>query len=117
MKCKICPMHCDLTIVEDKDKNSYKEEGNKCPQGEKYLLKEREEPSRVLFSRILLENGPMSRLHVKTDRVIPSNLKDKCIDIIEKTKVKAPVLKGDILIENILNTGVNVISARRVNRN
>lgn len=112
MKCKICPMHCDLTI--ERDHNSFIVRGNKCPQGKKYALREKEEPSRVLFSRVLLDNGPMSRLHVKTDRVVPNHIKDKCIEIIEKTRVEAPVLKGDILIENILDTDINVVSARKI---
>lgn len=112
MNCEICPMKCKLTIV--KDGKTLLVEGNRCPQGEKYALKEIEEPSRVLFSRVLLDGGPMSRLHVKTDRVVPNSLKNDLIEIIEKTRVKAPVIKGDIIIANILDTGINVIAARRV---
>lgn len=114
MECRICPIHCNLT-VEENEENSYIVFGNRCPQGEKYALKEIQEPSRILFSRVLLENGPMSRLHVKTDKVVPETLKDKFIAIIENTKVEAPVLRGDILIENILNSGINLVSARKVN--
>lgn len=114
MKCEICPLHCKLLIEKNND-NSYRVLGNKCPQGEKYALQDLEEPSRVLFSRVLLENGPMSRLHVKTDRVVPHSLKDKFIKIIENTKVKAPVFRGDVLIENVLDTGINIVSARKVN--
>lgn len=116
MQCKICPMHCDLTVEIDEEDNSYKVSGNKCPQGEKYALQEKKEPSRILFSRVLLDDGPMSRLHVKTDAVIHSHLRNQCIDIIEKTRVKAPVSKGEILIEDILGTGVNVVSTRKVNK-
>lgn len=115
MNCKICPMNCQLSIEKDARDNSYIIRGNRCPQGEKYALKEIEEPSRVLFSRVLLDGGPMSRLHVKTDKIVPSYFKDRFIEIIEKTRVKAPVSKGDILIENILYTGINVISTRKVN--
>lgn len=115
MNCKICSMDCELNIKENKEDNSYIITGNRCPQGEKYALKEIREPSRVLFSRVLLDKGPMSRLHVKTDKIVPSYFKDSFIKIIEKTRVEAPVAKGDILIENILNTGINVVSARRVN--
>lgn len=116
MQCTICPLHCDLTVEKDEINNTYRVSGNKCPQGEKYALKEINQPSRVLYSRVLLDGGPMSRLHVKTDKVLPYDLKDAFIEIIEKTKIKAPVLKDQILIENILNTGINVISARRVNK-
>lgn len=116
MQCNVCPIHCNLKVEKDLESNSYRVSGNKCPQGEIYALKEMEEPSRVLFSRVLLDGGPMSRLHVKTDKVLPANLKDQFIKIIESTRVRAPVSKGDILIENLLDTGINVVSARRVNK-
>ena len=115
MECKICPMHCELSIEEDKKNDSYIITGNRCPQGEKYALKEIEEPSRVLFSRILLDKGPMSRLHVKTDGIVPSYFKERFIEIIEKTRAQAPISKGEVLIENVLYTGINVVSTRRVN--
>ena len=57
----------------------------------------------------------MSRLPVKTNGVIPENLVDKCMDIIKTTEVSAPVEKGQIIIKNILDTGVDVIAARKVN--
>ena len=117
MQCQICPMKCELTIEEDKENNSYRISGNKCPQGQKYALKEIKDPSRILFSRVLLDNGPMSRLHVKTDTIVPNHLKDEFIDIIENTRVSAPISQGDILITNILDTGINVISTRKVNKN
>nr|WP_300003768.1 DUF1667 domain-containing protein [Tissierella sp.] len=115
MKCKICPMHCELSIEEDKMDNSYIITGNKCPQGEKHALNEIKEPSRVLFSRVLIDKAPMSRLHVKTDGIVPSYFKEKFINLIEKTRVEAPIAKGEVIIENILSTGINVVSARRVN--
>lgn len=116
MQCKICPMKCELTIEEDKENNSYRVSGNKCPQGQKYALKEMTDPSRVLFSRVLLDSGPMSRLHVRTDGIVPNHLKDEFIEIIENTRVSAPVSKGDVIIENIMDTGTNVISTRKVNK-
>ena len=75
-----------------------------------------EEPSRILTSRVLLENGPMSRLPVKTTGIIPEDLVDQCMEIIKVTKVSAPVKKGQVIIKDILGTGVDVVAARRVNK-
>ncbi|WMM25742.1 DUF1667 domain-containing protein [Tissierella sp. MB52-C2] len=112
-QCKVCPIGCSLKII--KDNNKYSVEGNRCNRGQEYGINEIKEPSRVLTSRVLLKNGPMSRLPVKTTDIIPENLVEKCMEIIKVTEVSAPVEKGDIIIENILDTGVNVIAARRVN--
>lgn len=117
MKCKVCPMECNLTVKKNKTTPStYEIEGNKCNRGKDYALKELLHPSRVLTSRVLLENGPMSRLPVKTNGVIPSHLVNEVMEIIKKTKISAPIIKGDIIIKNILNTGIDLIAARKVNR-
>lgn len=116
-QCKVCPVSCQLKIIEDtSNSSSYTVEGNRCNRGKEFGLKEVLEPSRVLTSRVLLKHGPMGRLPVKTNGVIPKELVDKCMEIIKNTEVEAPVIKDQIIIENILGTGVDVVAARRVNR-
>ena len=46
---------------------------------------------------------------VKTDRTIPKELMFDCMKEINKTVASLPVRVGDILIENILGTGANVV--------
>jgi CxxC motif-containing protein len=33
---------------------------------------------------------------------------------LDKIKVSAPINVGDVIVENILNTGVNIVSAKTV---
>lgn len=116
-KCKVCPVGCNLEIIEDKTReDGYIVKGNKCNRGSEYAIKEILEPSRVLTSRVLLKDGPMGRVPVKTNGVIPSNLADEAMEIIRKTTAYAPLKKGDIIIENLLDTGVDLIAARRINK-
>lgn len=113
--CKVCTMACELKIARDENNpSSYIVKGNRCNRGKEFGIKEILEPSRVLTSRVLLKHGPMGRLPVKTNGVIPENLVDKCMEIIKTTEVSAPIEKGQIIIENILNTGIDVVAARRV---
>ena len=115
--CKVCPISCNLEIIEDtKAKDGYRVSGNKCGRGSEYAIKEILEPSRVITSRVILKNGPMSRVPVKTNGVIAANLIDEAMELIKSTAVSAPLKKGDIIIENLLNTGVDLIAARRVNK-
>ncbi|NLY86191.1 MAG: DUF1667 domain-containing protein [Tissierellia bacterium] len=116
-KCKVCPVGCNLVIKEDNQAPSnYVVEGYRCNRGKEFGIKEVKEPSRVLTSRVLLENGPMSRLPVKTTGIIPKELVDECMEIIRSTKVSAPVKRGQIIIKDILGTGVDVVAARKVNK-
>lgn len=112
-QCAVCPIGCNLKIISDN--NKYSVEGNRCNRGQDYGIKEISEPSRILTSRVLLKNGPMSRLPVKTTDIIPESLVDQCMEIIKTTEISAPVEKGHIIIKNILNTGVDVVAARKVN--
>jgi len=117
IKCKVCPVGCNLVIKnDDKNPSNYIVEGNRCNRGWEFGIKEVKEPSRVLTSRVLLENGPMGRLPVKTTGIIPKELVDECMEIIKSTKVSAPVERGQIIIKNILGTGVDVVAARKVNK-
>ncbi len=113
-KCKVCPVGCDLRITKNDD-SQFSVEGNRCNRGKEYGINELLEPSRILTSRVLLNNGPMGRLPVKTNEVIPENLVDECMEIIKVTEVSAPIEKREIIIKNILGTGVDVVAARRVN--
>ena len=114
-KCKVCPVGCDLVIIEDETQPSkYSIEGNRCNRGREYGIQEVATPSRVLTSRVLLKNGPMGRLPVKTNGIIPENLVDECMKIIQSTEVTAPIKKDQIIIKNILNTGIDVVAARKV---
>lgn len=114
-KCKVCPIGCELKIIKDEQQSSYLVEGSKCNRGKEYGLNEVTQPSRMLTSRVLLKNGPMSRLPVKTNGIIPESLVDECMDIIKSTEITAPVEKEQIIIENILDTGIDVVAARKVN--
>ncbi|WP_353092811.1 DUF1667 domain-containing protein [Tissierella praeacuta] len=116
-KCRVCAVGCNLKIIKDDSlTQQYSVEGNRCNRGKEYGIKEILEPSRIITSRVLLKSGPMSRLPVKTNGVIPENLVDECMEIIKITEVSAPIEKGDIIIKNILDTGIDVIAARKVNR-
>lgn len=115
-KCKVCSIGCELKIVKDEQQSSYSVEGNRCNRGKEYGINEVIQPSRILTSRVLLKNGPMSRLPVKTNGIIPEYLVDECMEIIRLTEVSAPIEKGDIIIRNILDTGIDLVAARKVNR-
>lgn len=113
-KCKVCPIACELVITENKSVPSgYTIEGNSCNRGRDFGIKEITEPSRILTGRVLLKNGPMGRLPVKTTGVIPKDKVDECMKVFNATEVSAPIKRGDVIIENILGLGVDVVAARK----
>lgn len=108
--CIVCPRGCHVTVENDKVT------GNFCKRGESYALKELTNPERMLTSTVEIESVDISRLSVVTSKPIP---KDKMFDVmkeISKIKVNAPKKVGDVIISNVLNLGVDIISSRNVEK-
>lgn len=109
--CIVCPMGCRLQVEYDK-KGVQSVSGNTCPRGAKYGSEEVMNPMRMVTSTVLLKNAKLTRLPVSTRSPIP---KSKVLDVmkqINKVKVKAPVQMGEVIIENVCRSGVDVIATR-----
>ncbi len=113
--CTGCPKGCRVT-VEIKEEEIINIEGYECPTGKKYALDEYKNPTRILPTTIRVKNGEFPLVPVKTAKPIPKSLLIKAMDIIAKREVEAPVEIGDVLIKDILNTGVNVVATRNISR-
>lgn len=111
LTCIICPKGCSIN-VETENGEVKTIEGNTCKRGYDYAYSEVTNPVRTITSTIKLENGKI--ISVKTDKPIPKELIFKCMEEINKTTAKLPVKIGDILIENILNTGSNIVATKYI---
>jgi len=74
------------------------------------------EPLRILTSSVLVLNGDMPLVSVKTNKPIPRRVIMQVMDILKNTKVEAPVRVGDIIIKDVLNTGADIVATRNVER-
>lgn len=118
MKCKVCPIGCELVISKNHSSpHGYTLEGNSCNRGFEFDIKEMIEPSRILTGRVMLKNGNMKRLPVKTTGIVPKDKVDEIMFILNNTEVSAPIKRGDVIIKNILRLGIEVIAARKVKSN
>ena len=110
LTCIVCPMGCHLNVEQSEE--GFKVEGNTCKRGEKYAVQELTNPTRVITTTVKLENSYLQLLPVKTEDPIPKGMIFDIMEALDKVKVNAPVKVGDVIVENILDTGVNVISAK-----
>lgn len=111
--CVACPRGCRITVVGD-DKKIKSIKGFSCPRGEDYAKEEFLNPTRILPTTVKVKNGNFPLVSVKTEKPIPKKDLLPAMDVIARTEVEAPVSCGDIIIKNILDTGVNVIATRNV---
>lgn len=119
MTCIICPMGCTMEVTTEDDgvqKRVVKVVDNNCPRGPEYVKKELLNPTRTLTTTIEVTGGKQVLVPVKTKGEVPKAQLMNCMQVIRRACVAAPVKRGDILIHDILGTGVNVIACADVEK-
>jgi CxxC motif-containing protein len=106
--CIICPKGCDVTV--EMVENEYRISGNKCIRGKEYALNEMTNPKRSICSTVKTIYKEFPRLPVRTDKEIDIKNIFPVMKEINKVKIDHPVHGGEIIVSNILNTGVNIIA-------
>ena len=110
--CITCPMGCRLSISGSLDNLIV--EGNKCKRGIAYASDELTNPTRMICSTVKISGGIHEVVPVKTDRAIPEKYKFKIMELINGVEVQSPVEMGDVVLENVFDTGVNVVVTRNM---
>ena len=112
MICIQCPRGCHLSI----DTETLKVTDNTCPRGEKYAISELTHPERTLTTTVKVLGGHIARASARSDKPLPKEKLFEAMDVINALSFKAPVHLGDILVENILGTGANIIATKTVEK-
>lgn len=108
MICIVCPVGCHINV----DTESLEVQGNACPRGEKYGKEELSNPKRVITSTVRIEGAEDKRCPVKTTDSIAKDLNFACMEELKKVSLHSPVKRGDVVIANVLNTGVDVVATK-----
>ena len=105
--CIECPKGCRLTIDENLNVT-----GNTCIRGKNYAINEVTCPKRIVTSTVVVNSKIVSRLPVMTENDIPKEKMLEVMKALDKVRVKVPVKCRDVVIENVCDTGVNIIATR-----
>ena len=112
--CIVCPKGCRLRARQEEGR--WTVEGNGCPRGEAYALQELTAPTRVLTTTVRVTGGVHCRLPVKTSTAIPKGMLFRAMEEANAVCVPAPVQPGQVIIENLLGTGANLIAGRGIEK-
>ena len=120
LTCIICPMGCSMEVEIETDADGHKKvlsvKDNGCKRGEQYAAKELQNPTRTLTSTIKVNDGVLPVVPVKTAGEVPKNMLLQCMEVVRRASCRAPVKRGDILLYDLLGTGINVISCADVEK-
>ena len=112
--CINCPKGCHMT-VEKKDDEIFVE-GNSCDKGKTYAISEMTNPLRTLTTTIPIKSKEYGRLPVISSAPLP---KGKILDVMKQLKsveAKAPIHINDVIVRDILNLGVDIISSKSIEK-
>ena len=110
LTCIVCPKGCQLTVELDDNKKVISVEGATCKRGVEYANNECTNPMRTVTSTVAVKGGGV--VPVKTDRTIPKGVVFECMKLINAAVVAEDTPIGTVVIENLLDTGANVITTR-----
>lgn len=110
LTCIRCPMGCTIR-VEMEAGRVISVAGNTCLRGEEYAKAEATAPVRTVTSTVRAVGGVRPVVAVKTVPDVPKEKIFAVMDVVRAQEVKAPVRIGDILCENIADTGSDLVAA------
>lgn len=106
--CITCPKGCVMKVEREED-GSVTVTGNSCPRGELFAQQELTIPKRTICStvRTIFPDTPVLPVRVSTD--IPKERIFDVMSAINDVCVTTPVKRNDVLIQDVLGTGADVI--------
>jgi len=113
--CVVCPVGCEIDVVHD-GSEIISMEGNKCEKSEEFVTQELIEPMRILTTTVRIQGARWPVIPVRTDTSVPKRLFPRIMRQLRRIKLQAPVKMLDVVVEDVLHTGANVVATRTMPR-
>ena len=110
LTCIGCPLGCTVEVVKNGD-TIESITGNTCKRGYDYAQTEVLAPVRTVTSTVRVRGGVNPVVAVKTKEPIPKSKIADCMKEIYDITVDAPVAIGDVLCNNIADTGIELVAS------
>ncbi|MCS7241810.1 DUF1667 domain-containing protein [Candidatus Caldatribacterium sp.] len=111
--CIVCPLGCRIR-VEPKD-NEFSFRGG-CARGRSYAAQEVTHPCRIVTTTVRIRCGEIPRLPVRTSHPFPKGRIFALMEFLRSLEVEAPVRRGEVLVRNLLGTGIDLVATRTIRR-
>jgi CxxC motif-containing protein len=113
--CIICPVGCKILVKADGKKVEVLT-GEKCKKGIEYAIHEALDPRRMLTTSIFVDDGTWPLVSVKSSKPVPKNKVFDVLKEIKKSRAKAPIASGQILIKNVAGVGLDIVATKTVDK-
>ncbi len=113
--CIGCPKGCQVKVENDKSE-ILSIKGFECIRGREYAKKEFTNPTRILPTTVRIKKGELPLIPVKTSAPIPKELLISAMEELAQIEVEAPIRLGDVIVKDLLKTGIDVVATRTIER-
>ena len=109
--CTICPRGCEIEV--DVNDNQIADIRNAfCERGKDYAKNEVLDPRRILTTTVRIKNGPL--LPVRSVSPLPKLMLKIAVKELNQIFVTAPINIGDVIVSNILGSGIDIVASRTI---
>ncbi len=111
INCIVCPIGCELSVdLIDGQIDAIR--GASCSRGQNYAREETTMPKRMLTSTVRIQDAILPLLPVVSEKPLPKELVASCAVMLRNITVQAPVRAGDVIVENICGSDINIVASR-----
>ncbi len=114
--CIGCPLGCRLEVDEDEGGQIVEVRGFGCKRGKEYAVQEHRDPRRMVTTTVAIEGARAARLPVRSSQAVPKGQVVAVCEALRQASVAAPVRMGDVIVNDILASGVDIVATRSMAR-
>lgn len=108
--CITCPKGCTLEVTRDGETVIKINPG--CKRGHEYVQRELVDPRRMVATTVSVPGGLHPLLPVATAAPFPKPKIMALMNALRQIELRPPIHAGQVVLENALGTGIDIIASR-----
>lgn len=108
--CITCPKGCTLEV--SREGTTILNVTGGCKRGHEYVRSEVSDPRRMVATTVRIRGGTHPLLPVATSAAFPKPRIPELLAEIRKVEISVPVKMGDVVLQDLLGTGIDLIASR-----
>jgi CxxC motif-containing protein len=109
--CIQCPLGCRIAVETDEGKKILSVTGQSCKIGEAYAISEVTRPVRTLTTIVPVQGG-VHPIAVRSEAPVDKHRVFAILEHLRTLKAPRGVRAGDVVVPNVLDTGVDIVATR-----
>ncbi len=112
--CVTCPVGCSIeALVEGQELIEMR--GQACGRGEHFVQEELTDPRRMLTTTVRVRGGTLPLVPVRSSAPLPQHLLMEVARALRQVELEAPVQEHQVVLENVFDTQVDIVTSRPLN--